>query len=157
MKKSKYIEKIALEAVQMESLAIIKNICFDMFTVGNLQNIFREHDNYLISNDFWHKRKIDNFDPYYVLVTIATNISVQLVTFFFFLSMVTYWFQWKQSRMNQEINMHKWSTVYKQKQSKQILYVGGFLWERTTGTDLFTRGSVIKDYIWIVFRLGVIF
>ncbi len=27
----------------------------------------------LISNDFWLKRKIDNFDPYNVLLDIATN------------------------------------------------------------------------------------
>ncbi len=34
----------------------------------------------LISNDFWHKRKIDNFDPYNVLLAIATNIAVLLMT-----------------------------------------------------------------------------
>ncbi len=84
-KKSKYIEKIALKAVQMEFIAIIKKISFDMFTVGNLQNIFREHDLYLISNYVWHKRKVDNFDPYYVLLTIATNIPMQLVNVFFVL------------------------------------------------------------------------
>ncbi len=33
-----------------------------------------EHDIYFISNDFWHKRKIDNFDPYSVLLAIATKI-----------------------------------------------------------------------------------
>ncbi len=33
-------------------------------------------------NDFWHKRKIDNFDPYNVLLAIATNISVLLMTGF---------------------------------------------------------------------------
>ncbi len=56
---------------------------FDIFTVGNLQNIFMEHDLYLISyNDFWHKRKIDHFDPYNVLLVIATNIPVLLKTGF---------------------------------------------------------------------------
>ncbi len=34
----------------------------------------------LISNDFCHKRKIYNFDPYNVLLSIATNIPVLLMT-----------------------------------------------------------------------------
>ncbi len=34
----------------------------------------------LISNDFWHKIKMYNFDPYSVLLAIATNISVLLPT-----------------------------------------------------------------------------
>ncbi len=34
----------------------------------------------LISNDFWHKIKIYNFDPYDVLLSIATNIAVLLMT-----------------------------------------------------------------------------
>ncbi len=33
-------------------------------------------------NDFWHKRKIDHFDPYSVLLAIATNITVRLMTGF---------------------------------------------------------------------------
>ncbi len=33
-------------------------------------------------NDFWHKRKIDNFDPHNVLLAIATNIPVLLMTAF---------------------------------------------------------------------------
>ncbi len=36
----------------------------------------------LISNDFWHKRKIYNFDPYNVLLAIATNMPVLLMTAF---------------------------------------------------------------------------
>ncbi len=36
----------------------------------------------LISNDFWHNRKIYNFDPYNVLLFIATNIPVLLMTAF---------------------------------------------------------------------------
>ncbi len=36
----------------------------------------------LISNDFWHKRKIANCDPYNVLLAIATNISQRLRTAF---------------------------------------------------------------------------
>ncbi len=42
-----------------------------IFTVENVQNIFMEHD--LYPNDFWHKRKIYNFDPYNVLLAIAPN------------------------------------------------------------------------------------
>ncbi len=34
----------------------------------------------LISNDFWHKIKMYNFDPYNVLLSIATNIAVVLMT-----------------------------------------------------------------------------
>ncbi len=35
-----------------------------------------------IPKDFWHKRKIDNFDPNYVLLAISTNITVILMTGF---------------------------------------------------------------------------
>ncbi len=34
----------------------------------------------LISNDFWHKIKMYNFDPYNVLLVIATNIAVLRMT-----------------------------------------------------------------------------
>ncbi len=33
-------------------------------------------------NDFLHKRKLDNFDSYSVLLAIATNIPVLLMTGF---------------------------------------------------------------------------
>ncbi len=33
-------------------------------------------------NDVWHKRKIDNFDPYNVFLAIATNIPQRLKTGF---------------------------------------------------------------------------
>ncbi len=33
-------------------------------------------------NDFWHKRKIDNFDPYNAFLAIATNILQRLKTGF---------------------------------------------------------------------------
>ncbi len=39
--------------------------------VGHLQNIFIEHD-------FWHKRKMYNFDTYSVFLAIATNIPQRL-------------------------------------------------------------------------------
>ncbi len=50
-KKNLNIEKIAFKVVQMKFLAMhITNqkLRFDIFTVGNLQNIFMEHDLYLI-------------------------------------------------------------------------------------------------------------
>ncbi len=49
--------------------------------VGNLQNIFMEHDHFIL-RIFWHKRKIYNFDPYNVLLSIATNRPVWLKTGF---------------------------------------------------------------------------
>ncbi len=54
-----------------------QKLSFDIFTVGNLQNIFMEHDLYLR-----HKRKIHNFDPYNVFLAIATNIPQRLKTDF---------------------------------------------------------------------------
>ncbi len=50
--KHQNIEKISFKVVQMKSLAMhISNqkLSFDIFTVENLQNIFMEHDLYLIS------------------------------------------------------------------------------------------------------------
>ncbi len=81
VQKNLNIEKITFKVVQMKFLAMhITNQkwSFDIFTVRNLLNIFMEHDFYLISNDFWHKRKIYNFDPYNVFLAIATNIPVLL-------------------------------------------------------------------------------
>ncbi len=52
VQKNPNIEKIAFKVVQMNSLAThITNqkLSFDIFTGGNLQNIFMEHDLYLIS------------------------------------------------------------------------------------------------------------
>ncbi len=34
------------------------------------------------ANNFWHKRKMYNFDPYNVLLAIATNILQRLKTGF---------------------------------------------------------------------------
>ncbi len=45
------IEKIAFKVVQMKSLAMHitnKKLSFAIFTVGNVQNIFMEHDLYLV-------------------------------------------------------------------------------------------------------------
>ncbi len=58
-----------------------QKLSFDMFTIGSLQNIFMEHDLNILIN-FWHKIKIDKFDPYSVLLAIATNITVLLMTGF---------------------------------------------------------------------------
>ncbi len=52
VQKNLNIEKIAFKVVQMKLLAMpITNqkLSFDIFTVGNLQNIFMEHDLYLMS------------------------------------------------------------------------------------------------------------
>ncbi len=51
-KKKRNIEKIAFKVVQIKFLAMHitnQNLCFDIFTVGNLQNILMEHYLYLIS------------------------------------------------------------------------------------------------------------
>ncbi len=50
--KIKNIEKIAFKVFQIKSLAMHINnqkLSFDIFTVGNLQNVFLEHGFYLIS------------------------------------------------------------------------------------------------------------
>ncbi len=55
VQKNLNIEKTAFKVVQMKSLAMhITNqkLSFDIFTVGNLQNIFMEHNLYLISKWF---------------------------------------------------------------------------------------------------------
>ncbi len=52
VQKNLNIEKIIFKVVQMKFLAMhITNqkLSFDIFTVGNLQNIFMEHDLYLMS------------------------------------------------------------------------------------------------------------
>ncbi len=52
VQKNLNIEKIIFKVVQMKFLAMhITNqkLSFDIFTVGNLQSIFMEHDLYLIS------------------------------------------------------------------------------------------------------------
>ncbi len=52
MQKNQNIEKIAFKVIQMKFLAMhITNqkLSFEIFMVGNLQNIFMEHDLYLIS------------------------------------------------------------------------------------------------------------
>ncbi len=52
VQKNLNIEKITFNFVQMKFLAMhITNqkLSFDIFTVGNLQNIFMEHDLYLMS------------------------------------------------------------------------------------------------------------
>ncbi len=81
MQKNLNIEKIAFKVVQMKVLAMhITNqkICFDIFKVGKLQNIFMEHDLYLIFKLFF----FNNFDPYNVFLVITTNISQRLKTGF---------------------------------------------------------------------------
>ncbi len=55
-----------------------KKLRFDIFTVGNLQNIFMEHE-LNIQIIFGIKKKF-NFVTYNVLLAIATNIPVLLNT-----------------------------------------------------------------------------
>ncbi len=78
MQKNLNIEKITFKVVQMKFLAMHINnqkLSFDIFTVGNLLNIFMEHDlNILMIFG------IKVFDPYNVLLSIATNIPVLLMT-----------------------------------------------------------------------------
>ncbi len=52
MQKTQNIGKIAFKVIQKKFLAMhITNqkLSFDIFTVGNLKNIFMEHDLYLMS------------------------------------------------------------------------------------------------------------
>ncbi len=58
-----------------------QKLSFDIFMVGNLPNIFMEHDLYY-PNEFWPKRKMYHFDPYKVLLAIATKIPQRLMTGF---------------------------------------------------------------------------
>ncbi len=81
------IEKIIFKVFQLNFWAMhITNqiLSFDIFMVGNLLNIFMEHDIFssYYSNYFWHKIKICNFDSYNVLLAIITNIAVLLMTAF---------------------------------------------------------------------------
>ncbi len=62
-----------------------QKLSFDIFTVGHFQisswnMIFTSY--ILYPNDFWHKIKNYNVDPYNVLLAIATNIPVLLMTGF---------------------------------------------------------------------------
>ncbi len=57
-----------------------QKLSFDIFTVENLLNIFMEHDLNILMI-FGIKEKY-NFDPYNVLLSIATNIPVLLMTAF---------------------------------------------------------------------------
>ncbi len=59
------IEKIAFKVVQIKSVAMdITNqkLSFNIFTVGNLQNISMEHE---YPNDLWHKKNIILTDTMY--------------------------------------------------------------------------------------------
>ncbi len=49
-----------------------------IFMVGNLLNIFMEHDRNILM--IFGIKKIINFDPYNVFLAIATNIPQQLMT-----------------------------------------------------------------------------
>ncbi len=84
VQKNLNIEKIIFKAVQVKFLAMhITNqkLRFNIFMVGNVQNIFMEHDLNILMI-FCHKIIMYNFDPYNVLLSIASNILQQLMTGF---------------------------------------------------------------------------
>ncbi len=54
-----------------------QKLSFYTFMVGHLRNVYD-----LLSYNFWHKIKINNFDQYNVLLAIATHIPVLLKTGF---------------------------------------------------------------------------
>ncbi len=78
MQKNLNIEKIIFKVVQIKFLAMhitYQKLSFDIFTV---QIIFMEHDlNILMIFGIF-----DNFEPYIVLLAIATNTPVLLMTAF---------------------------------------------------------------------------
>ncbi len=79
MQKNLNIKKIIFKVVQMKFLAMhISNqkLSFDVFTVGHVQNIFMEHD---LNIPMIFAIKKYNFDPYNVLLSIATNIAQRLL------------------------------------------------------------------------------
>ncbi len=79
-KKTKYWKKIAFEVVlAMQILPIKKCI---LYIYGRIFTKYHHGTSLLNPNDFWHERKIDNFDPYNVLLPIATNIPQRLKTGF---------------------------------------------------------------------------
>ncbi len=43
-------------------------------------------------NDFWHKRKIDNFDPYNVFLAIAINIPQYKLLYTMYVAFIVYLF-----------------------------------------------------------------
>ncbi len=72
MQKNLNIEKIIFKVVQIMFLVnhiTNKKSSFDIFTVQ-----ISSWSMILISNDFWHKIKIYNFDPYNVYFAIAKII-----------------------------------------------------------------------------------
>ncbi len=74
MQKNLNFEKITVKVVQMKFLAThITNqkLSFDIFTIG-----ISSWSMILISKDFCHNRKMYNFEPYNVLLSIATNTPV---------------------------------------------------------------------------------
>ncbi len=77
-KKNVNIEKIIFKVVQMKFLAMhITNnkLSLNIFMVGNLLNIFMEHDLNILMI-FAIKETKYHFDPYNLFLAIATNIPV---------------------------------------------------------------------------------
>ncbi len=82
MQKNLNIDKIIFKVVQIKVLTMhITNqkLSFDIFTVENVLNISMEHDLNILMI-FVITEKNYNFDPYSVLLAIATNIPVLRMT-----------------------------------------------------------------------------
>ncbi len=82
MQKNLNIKKIIFKVVQIKFLAMHitdQKLTFKIFTIGNLLNIFMEHDLNILMI-FGIKEKSKNFDPY--IWAIATNIPQPLMTAF---------------------------------------------------------------------------
>ncbi len=72
VQKNLILRKIIFKVVQIKFLAM--HITNQNYILIYLRYKISSWNMILISNDFWHKRKIYNFDPYNVLLAIATNI-----------------------------------------------------------------------------------
>ncbi len=66
-----------MQLFEHQDIFFVEKIAFkiDIFTVGNIQNIFMEHD----LNDFWRKIKMYDFEPYSVLLAIPVLLMTGFV------------------------------------------------------------------------------